>query len=59
MDADGKLGLHLFSFSEYAAKRLQLMTEKKTEREVNLAEILNARWSPNPPSDYTDKRSGS
>ncbi len=55
MDADGKLSRHRFLFSEYAAKRLQLMMEKKTEQEVNLAEILNARWSPNPPSDYTDR----
>ena len=30
MNADGKLGLHLFSFSQYAAKRLQLMMEKKS-----------------------------
>jgi hypothetical protein len=59
MDADGKLSLHRFLSSEYAAKRLQLMMEKKTEQEVNLAEILNARWSPNPPSDYTDRWSGS
>ena len=55
MDADGKLSLHRFLSSEYAAKRLQLMTEEKTEQEVTLAEILNARWSPNPPSDYTDR----
>jgi len=55
MDADGKLSLHRFLSSEYAAKRLQLMTEKKTEQEVTLAEILNAKWSPNPPSDYTDR----
>jgi hypothetical protein len=55
MDANGKLSLHRFMFSKYAAKRLQLMMEKKTEQEVNLAEILNARWNPNPPSDYTDR----
>jgi hypothetical protein len=59
MDADGKLSPHRFLSSEYAAKRLQLMMEKKTEQEVNLAEILNARWSPNPPSDYADRWSGS
>ncbi|MGA3242502.1 MAG: hypothetical protein ABSG03_40180, partial [Bryobacteraceae bacterium] len=59
MDADGKLSLHRFFSSEYAAKRLQLMMEKKTEQEVNLAEILNARWSPNPPPDYSDGLSGS
>ena len=33
--------------------------EKKTEQEVNLAEILNASRSPNPPSDYADRWSGS
>jgi hypothetical protein len=55
MDADGKLSLHRFLSSDYAAKRLQLMTEKRTEQEVILAEILNAKWSPNPPSDYTDR----
>ena len=56
-DADAKLSLHRFLSSDYAAKRLQLMTEKKTEQEVILAEILNAGWSPNPPSDYTDRSS--
>jgi len=55
MDADGKIGLHRFLSSDYAAKRLQLMTEMRTEQEVILAEILNAKWSPNPPSDYTDR----
>ena len=59
MDADGKLSLHGFLYPEYAAKRLQLMTEKKTEQEVNLAEILNAKLNPDPPSDWTDKWSGS
>jgi hypothetical protein len=54
-NAGGKLRLRRFSFSEYAAKRLQLMMEKKTEQEVNLAEILNARWISNPPSDYSDR----
>jgi hypothetical protein len=49
MDADGKLGLHRFMFSEYAAKRLHLMMEKRTEQEVILAEILDARLNPNPP----------
>jgi hypothetical protein len=59
MDVDGKIGLrHLWS-SRYAAKRLQLMTENKTEQEVNLAEILNAKLDPNPPSDWTDKWGGS
>jgi hypothetical protein len=57
MDADGKLSLHRFLSSDYAAKRLQLMMEKRTEQEVILAEILNARWSPNPPSDYSDRSS--
>jgi hypothetical protein len=55
MDADGKIGLHQFLSSDYAAKRLQLMTEKRTEQEVILAEILNAKWSSSPPSDYIDR----
>jgi hypothetical protein len=59
MDVDGKLSLHRFLSSEYASKRLQLMMEKKTEQEVNLAEILNAKLNPNPPSDWTDKWNGS
>jgi hypothetical protein len=59
MYADGKLSLHRFLSSEYAAKRLQLMIEKKSEQEVILAEILNARWNPSPPSDYTDGWNGS
>ncbi|HWJ33724.1 MAG TPA: hypothetical protein VNR70_00570 [Steroidobacteraceae bacterium] len=59
MDTDGKIGLHHFLNSQYAAKRLQLMTEKKTEQEVNLAEILNAKLNPNPPSDWTDRWGGS
>jgi hypothetical protein len=59
MDADGKLSLHLFFYSEYAAKRLQLMMEKKTEQEVTLAEISSAKLNPDPPSDWTDRWSGS
>ena|SRR5450631_87124 len=60
MDTDGKIGLHhSWNFSQYAAKRLQLMTENKTEQEVNLAEILNAKLNPNPPSDWTDRWGGS
>jgi hypothetical protein len=59
MNVDGKLGLHRFFYSEYAAKRLQLMVEKRTEQEVTLAEILNAELNPNPPSDWTDRWSGS
>jgi hypothetical protein len=59
MDADGKLSLHRFLYSEYAAKRLQLMMEKRTEQEVTLAEILNAKLNPNPSPDWTDRWSGS
>jgi hypothetical protein len=59
MDADAKLSLHRFIFSQYAAKRLQLMMEKKSEQEVILAEILNAGRNPNPPSDYSGGWSGS
>jgi hypothetical protein len=54
MDAEGKISLRRFLFSGFAAKRLQLMTEKTTEQEVILAEILNARRNPDPPADYTD-----
>lgn len=54
IDADGKISLRRFLFTGFAAKRLQLMTEKTTEQEVILAEILNARRNPDPPSDYTD-----
>jgi hypothetical protein len=54
IDADGKISLRRFLFFGFAAKRLQLMTEKTTEQEVILAEILNARRNPDPPSDYTD-----
>jgi hypothetical protein len=48
MDADGKLDLHHFWNSQYVAKRLQLMTDNKTEQEVTLAEILNAKLNPHP-----------
>jgi hypothetical protein len=54
IDTDGKISLRRFLFFGFAAKRLQLMTEKTTEQEVILAEILNARRNPDPPSDYTD-----
>jgi hypothetical protein len=59
MAADGQIGLHHLWSSGYAAKRLQLMAEKKTEQEVDLAEIMNAKLSPSPPSDWTDKWGGS
>jgi hypothetical protein len=54
IDADGKISLRRFLFSGFAAKRLQLMTERRSEQEVILAEILNAKRNPDPPSDYTD-----
>lgn len=59
MGADGQIGLHHLWSSRYAAKRLQLMTENKTEQEVDLAEIMNAKLNPNPPSGWTDKWGGS
>ncbi|MDP9011566.1 MAG: hypothetical protein M3O41_02700 [Pseudomonadota bacterium] len=59
MDADAKPSLRRFLFSGFAAKRLQLMMEKTSEQEVILAEIWNAGWSPEPPSDYSDGSSGS
>ena len=55
MDADGKLGLHRFLFSEYATKRLHLMMKKRSEQEVILAEILDASLSPDPPSTFIDR----
>lgn len=59
MDTDGKIELHQIWTSRYAAKRLQLMSENKTEQEVILAAIMNAKLSPNPPSGWTDKWGGS
>jgi hypothetical protein len=59
MDMVGKIGLHHIWNSHYTATRLQLMTENKTEQEVNMAEIINARVSPNPPAGWTDKWVGS
>jgi hypothetical protein len=41
-----------------AAERLRLMSEKKTEQEVDVAELLDAGLNPNPPADWADKRSG-
>lgn len=55
MDADGQIAIHHFWNSQYAAKRLKLMTENKTEQDVNLAEILDAKLSPNPAADWTDR----
>jgi hypothetical protein len=55
MAADGKVSLHHYLSSDYASKRLRLLTEKKTEQEVLLAEILNAKGNPDPPSDWADK----
>jgi hypothetical protein len=55
MDADGKLGLHRFLSPEFAAKRLQLINEKRTEQELTVAEIVNAQQSPDPPPDYVDR----
>ena len=55
MDEDAKLSIHRFLFSEYAAKRLHLMVEKRSEQEVILAEILDAKMSPNPPSAFVDR----
>lgn len=57
--ADGQIGLHRLWSARYTAKRLQLMTDNKTEQEVKLAEIVNAKLNPNPPSDWTDKWGGS
>lgn len=59
MDTAGKIGLHHLGTSQYAAKMLQLMSEHQTEQEVNLAEIMNAKLSPNPPSTWTEKWAGS
>ena len=55
IDEDGKLSLHRLLFSGYATKRLNLMMEKRSEQEVILAEILDAKLSPNPPSTFIDR----
>jgi len=36
-------------------KRLHLMMEKRSEQEVILAEIVDAKLSPNPPSALIDR----
>jgi hypothetical protein len=59
MDADEKFGLHHLYSAGYAAKRLGLMTSKRTEQEVILAEMSNARLNPDPPPGWIDPRSGS
>jgi hypothetical protein len=59
MQADGKLSLHRFLSSDYVEKHLQLMMEKTTEQDVVVAELVNAKMNPNPPSDWTDKWSES
>lgn len=58
MEAGGKILLHHLWSSRYMAGRLRLMTENRTEQEINLAAILNARVSPDPPSDPSDDASG-
>ena len=55
MDTDAKISVARFSFSRFAAKRLQLMTDNHSEQEVNLAEIARARLSPDPPADWTGR----
>lgn len=55
METDGEMGVHLVSSSKVAAKRLALMTEKRTEQEVASAEIASVGASPNPPADYREK----
>ncbi len=59
LDADAKLSLHRFLFSEYATKRLHLMREKRSEQEVILAEMLDAKLNPYPPSGFIDSWNGS
>ena len=59
MNTDGKISLHRLWSSRYFRKRLQLMTDNKTQQEVTSAEIMNAKLSPNPPSSWTDKLGGS
>jgi len=59
METDATLSGRGFLSSGYAAKRLQLMQEKRTEQEVVLAEILNAGVSADSPSGYVDPLSGS
>lgn len=59
MDADAKLGLHRLFQSGYAARRLRLMTQMRTEQEVIHAELVNAKLNPDPPPAWVDERSGS
>ena len=59
MATAGKIGLHHLWNAHYTQVRLQLMAEKKTEQEVNLAEIMNAMVSPDPPSGWIDAWAGS
>ena len=59
MDTDGKISLRQIWSPHFTATRLQLMTENKTEQEVNMAEIMNAKLSPTPPAGWTDKWAGS
>jgi hypothetical protein len=55
METDGELGVHLMSSSKVAAKRLALMTAKRTEQEVASAVIASVGDSLNPPADYREK----
>ncbi len=54
MRTEGQISLNQLWSSRYVAKRLQLMTEYRTEQEVVSAEILNAKLNPNPPPDWAD-----
>lgn len=55
MDAVSQIFNENYLHSSFAENQLKLMTEKRTEQEVNLTEILNAKLSPDPPTDWVDK----
>ncbi len=55
MQADTKLNLDHLSSTAYVEKHLQLMMAKTTEQDVVLAEIVDAKLNPDPPSDWIDK----
>jgi hypothetical protein len=55
MQADAKLNLDHLSSTAYVEKHLQLMMAKTTEQDVVLAEIVDAKLNPDPPSDWIDK----
>lgn len=54
MHMEGQVSLKQLWRPRYTARRLQLMTEYRTEQEVVSAEISSAKLNPNPPSGWTE-----